>query len=185
MQYQIVGADEIVGEEYLDDGGYGDVDALLGAAPMSAGLRRIQAPRQPARRPATPVRSGGREYAVRTAQPTRAQVMVLGIQSVSTVLSLASENITIRPQVLFRGRRLLVPDAIASAFTIDDVKIGNQSQFAAPGSVPAAAFGEAVGDGDNLVMSTAQVSQDIVMSITNRSLAAVTFRGALFGDAVM
>lgn len=182
--YQIVGQDEIVGEDYLDDGGYGDVDALLGAAPrrgLASAVRRMAAPA---------VRQGrvaGRDFAVRPMSASRAQVMVLGIESSGTVAATASATITFRAQVLFRGRRLLVPDGIASAFTIDDIKIGNASQFAASGSVPAAAFGETVNSagGDNLVMQTAQVSQDIVMTITNRSAAAVQFRAALFGDAVL
>ncbi len=174
-RYQIVGADEIVGEDFLDDDGYGDVDALLGAAPRRAAMVRRS----------VPARAGGREFAVRTAAPTKARIMVLGIQSASTVAAAASEVITFRAQVLFRGRRLIVPDAIASLFTIDDIKIGNTSQFAASGAVPASAFGEAVaGTGDNLVMDTAQTSQDIVMTVTNRSLAATQFRAALFGDAV-
>lgn len=184
MALQIVGADEIVGYDELDDDG--DVEAMLGASPMSAALARLRRGASPAARRRTPVRVASREFAVQTAQPKNAQTMVLGIESNGQVAAGASAVITFRAQVLFRGRRLLIPDSIASAFTVDDIKIGNASQFAASGAVPASAFGESVnGAGtDNLVMGTAQVSQDIVMTVTNRSSAAVQFRAALFGDAV-
>lgn len=181
---QIVGADEIVGYDELEDDD--DVEGMLGASPASALARlRGRAVRSVAKK-RTPVRVASREFAVQTAQPKNAQTMVLGIESNGTVAAAASAVITFKAQVLFRGRRLLIPDAIAAAFTVDDIKIGNASQFAASGAVPASAFGESVnGAGtDNLVMGTAQVSQDIVMTVTNRSLAAVQFRAALFGDAV-
>lgn len=187
-EYMLVGADEIVGADALDDdddmevgGDYelvgaddDDVEGLLGAYPR----------RRRRRRRLRKAHAG--QLAVRKAEPNAAQEMVLGIQSASTVAAGASEVITFRPQVLFRGTRLIIPDAIAPFFTIDDIKIGNQSQFAASGAVPAAAFGESVNSSGrpNLVMKTAQVSQDIVMTITNRSGAAAQFRAALFGDAV-
>lgn len=170
--YEIIGADEIIGYDELDDNG--DVDALLGAAP-----RR---PQQQRGRQAAVQKPGGGAAVVRSLPPTTARKMVLGVNSASTVASAASETITVRSQVLFRPTRLLVPDSITPAFIITDIKIGNKSQFAGAYSVPAAAFGEAVDD--DLMMDTIQVSQDISIAITNVSLAAVQFRAVLFGDAV-
>lgn len=187
MPEYIVGADEIVGDDGYDDDG--DVEGLLGALPLARLVKNRGLARRPGgfaqrvQRASAPPRNA---VVVQTAEPRNAQEMVLGIQSASTVAAGASEVITFRPQVLFRATRLIVPDIIAPYFTIDDIKIGNASQFAASGAVPASAFGEAVNASGkpNLVMKTAQVSQDIVMTVTNRSGAAAQFRAALFGDSV-
>jgi len=115
--------------------------------------------------------------------PTRAREYPLGFVSAAAVPAGGFARITTRPQVPFRLDRLVVPSDLAGLFTIDDVKVGKNSQFAAEGSVPARIFQEnAVGvclKGD-----TAQVSMDVTLSVTNISGAAAFFRAAIIGPAV-
>ena len=55
---------------------------------------------------------------------------------------------------------------------INDLKVGNRSQFVSSGPIPAQAFTEA-GVGITLRMDTAQESQDIVISVQNIAVAVV------------
>ena len=86
-------------------------------------------------------------------------------------------------QVLFRGRRLIIPSKIASNVLINDLRVGKNSQFPSSGPVPGRAFVES-SVGVDLAMDTAQVSQTISLNVTNTSLASLTFNAALLGDAM-
>lgn len=115
--------------------------------------------------------------------PSKSREYPLGFVSAAPIAAGGSARITTRPQVPFRLDRLTVPSDIAGLFTIDDVKVGKNSQFAAEGAVPARIFQEnAVGvclKGD-----TAQISMDVTISVTNISGASATFRAAVIGPAV-
>lgn len=95
----------------------------------------------------------------------------------------ASANVTATTQVLFRGRRLIIPSRIASSVLIDDFKVGKNSQFPSSGPVPGRAFTESA-VGVDLALDTAQVAQSITLAVTNTSLAAINFNAALLGDAM-
>lgn len=115
-------------------------------------------------------------------QPNKSRIFPLGFQSDGTVAAGGSVTIVSRPQVLFRGERLVLASDIAGSFTIDDVKVGKDSQFVAEGPIPGRVLQEnAVGVGFQL--DTAQISQDISIAITNISGAPATFRAALIGTA--
>jgi hypothetical protein len=101
-------------------------------------------------------------------------------------------NVTSRPQVLFRGERLVIPDSPAypgqvnatqaDSFLINDIKIGNKSQLVEATSLPARAFAEnAVGV--RLSLDTASIAQDVVIAVSNVDITAATFRAVLFGTS--
>jgi hypothetical protein len=114
---------------------------------------------------------------------TKSREYPLGFTSAAAVAAGASSRIIQRPQVPFRIDRLVIPSDLAGLFVIDDVKVGKNSQFAAEGAVPARIFQEnAVGV--TLKGDTAQVSMDVVISVTNISGAASFFRAAVIGPAV-
>ncbi len=115
--------------------------------------------------------------------PTKAREYPLGFASADTIAAGASSRITTRPQVPFRLDRLVVPSDIAGLFTIDDVKVGKNSQFAAEGAVPARVFQEN-SVGVCLKGDTAQISMDITLNVTNISGGASRFRAAVIGPAV-
>lgn len=117
---------------------------------------------------------------VRDDPPTNARRFPLGFESTAPIAAGASATITSRPQVLFKGQRLVVPSDIAGNFTLDDLKVGKDSQFVADGSLPCRVLQE------NATMvefdlDTAQISQDVTLIITNIGGAPVTFRAALWG----
>jgi hypothetical protein len=120
--------------------------------------------------------------ALKETQPTKARIFPLGFESNGSILAGNSATITSRPQVLFRGERLVVPSDIAGDFTVDDVKVGKDSQFVAEGSIPARVLQENAVD-VLFQLDTAQISQDITISVTNISGAPRTFRAALIGSA--
>ncbi len=95
----------------------------------------------------------------------------------------ATENVVTFPQIPFRGERLLVPSDICGLFSIDDIKVGKNSQLVASGPLPARCFSE-VSVGVGLHLDTAQVSQQITLVVRNISGQAATFRAMLIGRAV-
>jgi hypothetical protein len=95
----------------------------------------------------------------------------------------ASTNVTANTQVLFRGRRLIVPSRIADNVLINDFKVGKNSQFPSANPVPGRAFMETA-VGVDLALDTAQVAQSITLDVENTSLAAMNFNAALLGDAM-
>lgn len=202
--------DEFVGDDFdfVGDDYAGEDFVLAGYDEVGAPVYRRKAPRRaPMRRPMQrPMRGPGGMVARRPAAPspmqmalaerralagaildkrgpTKAREYPLGFASAAAVAAGASARITTRPQVPFRIDRLVVPSDIAGLFTIDDVKVGKNSQFAAEGAVPARIFQEN-GVGVTLKGDTAQVSMDVTISVTNISGAAATFRAAIIGPAV-
>lgn len=119
---------------------------------------------------------------LREEQPTHSRVFPLGFESAASILAGASATITSRPQVIFKGQRLVVPSDVAGSFVLDDVKVGKDSQFVAEGSIPARVLQENAVD-VAFELDTAQISQDISISVTNIGGAPAVFRAALIGQA--
>lgn len=193
--------DEFAGDDFAGDDYSGD-DILAGALPKRRPMpMRKPMGRLPARRPMMNP-AAARKLAAQAAlsnaiaerramagallkerQPTKSREYPLGFVSAAAVAAGASARITTRPQVPFRIDRLVVPSDLAGLFTIDDVKVGKNSQFAAEGAVPARIFQEN-GVGVCLKGDTAQISMDVTLSVTNISGAASFFRAAIIGPAV-
>lgn len=119
---------------------------------------------------------------LRESQPTKSRVFPLGFESATTIAAGLSASITSRPQVIFKGQRLVVPSDVAGTFVLDDVKVGKDSQFVAEGSIPARVLQENAVD-VAFELDTAQISQDITLSVTNIGGAPAVFRAALIGQA--
>ncbi len=145
---EIVGADEIIGqEEYddyddYDDDDYDEVEALLGQLPRRRrarprrGPKRYRSPYSRARGIAAAVKSVEGSTLVRQSAPTKSRALVIGFTQLG-IAATASATVTQRPQVLFRPQRIVVPGSLAPSFTVDDVRVGNKSQFISAGAVPA------------------------------------------------
>lgn len=117
---------------------------------------------------------------VREKKPTKARRFPIGFTSDGVIPAGGSAVIVTRPQVLFKGERLVVPSDIAGDFVIDDIKVGKNSMFAAESSLPARCMQE---DAIDVAMhlNTAQISQDVSLAVTNISGADRTFRAMLMG----
>lgn len=179
----IIGAEDIIGADLaIGDGGFSDLDTLFaGSGPMivtgaeaqALGVNRAQLMSELA---------GRNSAAVVRRQPTKAREYPLGFPT-TTVANGASASISAQPQVPFRGRRLIVPSDIAGSFLIDDLKIGKNSMFPSSNPVPARCFTE-LGVGVDLNLDTAQISQLVVLSVSNTSGAPADFNAAIIGTAV-
>lgn len=116
-------------------------------------------------------------------EPTHARVFPMGFESPEAIASGDSVLIVARPQVIFRPEYLRVPSDIAGDFAIDDIKVGKDSQFVAPGPIPARLLQENA-IGSRMQMDTAQISQEITVGVTNRSGADRVFSAGMWGNAV-
>jgi len=92
-------------------------------------------------------------------------------------------DIVSRPQICFRGERLVIPSTIAQHFSIIDIKVGNRSQLANSTALPAMTFCENA-IGVRLALDTAVVAQDIALVVENDSRDEQTFTAALIGTAI-
>lgn len=120
---------------------------------------------------------------VQREQPTKAREFPLGFESPTPVAAGGTLSITSRPQIPFRGERLVVPSDIAGSFSILDLRVGKNSQFVSSGAVPARTFQEN-SVGIRLQLDTAQVSQDVTLNVQNIGGADQVFRAAIVGAAV-
>lgn len=159
-----IGVDELLGDDIIGE------DEIVGAAPTRL-ARLAPGPGYP------------QGQVLRTRAPTKGREYVMGFDSVVAVAAGAAAIITTRPQVIFRPDRLVVPASIAASFLINDLRVGKNSQFVAATAVPAEAFTQGA-FGVRLKLDTAQVSQDIILNVTNTSGGALRFTAALIGPAV-
>jgi hypothetical protein len=114
---------------------------------------------------------------------TKARVYPLGF-GITTIKAGATQVIPVVCQVPFRGNRLTIPSDIAGAVVINDIKVGQASQFAAGGAVPGRAYTE-FATYSELNLDTAQIGQTIFLSITNTSSADIEFTAELKGTVVL
>jgi len=96
----------------------------------------------------------------------------------------AVHEVISRPQVCFRGERLLIPAKIARYFDIMDLKVGRNSQLVNSTRLPAEMF-EKNAVGMRMKWETASVAQDITICVFNRSKYKRTFRASLVGTAAL
>jgi hypothetical protein len=120
---------------------------------------------------------------LRDVPPTSSRIFPLGFVSSGLIAPGDTAIIISRPQVIFRGERLSVPSDVAGDFTIDDVKVGKDSQFCAEGPIPARCLQENAW-GIQFQLDTAQISQNLQLTVTNISGTSRTFRAMLLGSVV-
>jgi hypothetical protein len=180
----IMGLDDLLGEDIIGD------DYLVGA-PVRRRRRRLRqarphataaASRKAILRRAMLAKRLRHAPLVHTRGPTKSRVQPLGFSREAVA---PGDTVVIigRPQVLFRGRRLLVGSSIAANFTIEDIKVGRNSQLVGTGPQPAEAFRDTA-TGDNISLDTCPPGVDITITVRNIGGAASDFRATLFGDVV-
>lgn len=114
--------------------------------------------------------------------PTRQRDFPIGFTRLSVPPGDPIE-IEVKPQVLFKGKRLAVGHTNARAFVIIDIKVGKNSQLAATGEMGAEAF-SALAVGTQMELDTAAPGITITLRLRNISGAAEHFFAVLYG-AVM
>ena len=97
--------------------------------------------------------------------PHRADRITLPMSSGVAIFPNTSAQITSRPQaVAFRPERIII-GGTPSSWIVNDVKVGNRSQFAQSGDVPGEMFAATTIDGF-VSMETVQTAMDFVMVVT-------------------
>lgn len=167
-----------IGDEFVGD----DVDEILGQYMEIGAKRKAMVRQHPGLAAAIAQKRAKDGMLLKDVVPTKPRQYAMPLDSVATIASLATANVTTRPQVLFRAERLVI-DQNANSWLINDLRVGKNSQFVATGSQPGAAYA-ATAFGVRLKCDTAQISQDITLNVTNNSGGALRFVASLFGDAV-
>ena len=163
---QLVGLDQLVGVDAAI------VPAVLGMVPVPAQNRGISMAVSPP--PAMPgmvpqASRGPRQFAVG-----------FGPTPVNGNTTLTQQR---RPELIFRPDRLVVPATVGPNFSIQDLKVGKNSQFVDPNPVPAEAFAE---NAVNVAMSldTCNVGQSVTIVALNTTANQATFKAILFGLSI-
>lgn len=167
----IVGAENIFGTDYGSYRGYPIVgaDSATEQANQAAFVRQLAARNASAVMPRPVTKS--REYPI-------------GFPTTTIASNTTNNAISIQPQVPFRGRRVIIPSDIAGAVLINDIKVGKNSMLASTsGPLPGRMFSE-FAVGVDLNLDTAQISQQVTLSVSNISLASLTFNAGMIGTAV-
>lgn len=183
----------MAGDEDDDDDDVGD-EALVGAIARKSGLKLT--PRlkgllsgalkkktmklKRAKAVARLAMRRGKPIGVRPRPLATSGEIPFGFFSAAEVAADATEVITLQPSVIFRPKRLLIPQSIAPAFTLRRIQIGQREQLINGNAVPCEAFSEeSVNQGWKL--PTIQIAQPMKMEFTNISGSAVTLRGCWLG----
>lgn len=95
----------------------------------------------------------------------------------------AQTGIEQKPQVVFRGERLAVPASIVGDFDIADIKVGKDSQLAAPGNMPSECFSN-LSVGVRMELDTAEPGITITLFIQNNANEPQDFKSILYGTVL-
>ena len=140
----------------------------------STGVRRTRAAVSRAARPA-----------VRESAPKNAETALLGFQRDATkggvIAAGTSAQVVAEPQRAFKPEALIIDDSIAPDFLINEIKIGTRTLFVNSNGVPASMFRADGVLGRLLLNKTGQVSQQLVIDVTNISTSARPFYAAMVG----
>lgn len=98
----------------------------------------------------------------------------------TAVAAATSVQVPSAPQNLYRPERLVIPSDIAFDSGVADIKVGNQSQLVQSVEVPGALFSE-VAINTGVTFDTAEVGNQVSVTIRNKSAAAFEFTAGLVG----
>jgi len=176
-------------------GAYGGY--LMGADPAAGPLAGPPMPMPPPPPPA-PAHHGHhgygippRNWLVEQAGPDRAQREVLPMSTGVPILPTQSAQITGRPQApAWRCERFVISNAGtaggAADWIVNDIKIGNRSQFVQSGDVPGDMFATNAID-TYVSFETAQTAMDVVVVVTYIGMneSGVPFYASMVGTAAL
>jgi hypothetical protein len=92
-------------------------------------------------------------------------------------------NIPSNPQTLFLPETFVIPASIAPSFTVQDIKVGNVSQFPTTGDVPGEMFAQNAFN-NGIRLDTVNPAINLSVAVTNITGGSLTFRGGFYGTLV-
>ncbi len=113
---------------------------------------------------------------------TKSRDFPIGFTSYDVPANTVAE-IEVKPQVLFKGKRLAVANSIAKAFVIIDIKVGTAAQLAATGDMSAEAF-TALAVDTKMEFDTAAPGTTITIRVRNISSQSEHFLAVLYGSVM-
>jgi len=154
-----------------------DAMAVLGAALRARGAKGKQLLAR-----AIASRKLGSSQIMAPRKPTSSGVQPIGFFQ-AAVAAGTQAVITTQPQTWFKPMRLVVPGSIAPFFTIDNLIIGNKSQFPSPVPLPAETF---IPEAQAVVMEldTVNPALNLTTVCTNISGVPQNFRATFVGKEV-
>jgi hypothetical protein len=182
------GTAEIVGDDEYGEDFEGEEDLLhalsIGAArhAQRGHHRKATAMQRAARKLAMYRKIDPGAVAVKQRELSKRRRFPLGFQP-TTVAPGATSSIPAAPQDMFRPERLVIPSDTAFDFGIQDVKVGNTSQLVSGGEVPAAMFTEVSID-THVHFKTAEIGNQLSVSVRNKTAAAIEFSAGVVGTVV-
>ena len=116
--------------------------------------------------------------------PTHTREFPIGFTLGSPIPANTTQQVEQKPQVLFRGERLAVPNSIVLNFQVADIKVGKNSQLASPGNMPAECFSN-VSVGVRMQLDTAEPGITITLFMFNSDPNnAHPFSSVLYGTVI-
>jgi len=194
---EILGLDEILGETLgLEDLSGEDAAAILGellglddetsgesaAAILGAALRPGGGAARKLLAKTVQARKLGSSQIMMPKGPSSAGVQAIGFFQAGVAPG-TQAIITTQPQTWFKPMRLVVPGSIAPFFTIDNLIIGNKSQFPSPVPLPAETF---IPEAQAVVMSLDTVNPALNLTVVATNISGVpqNFRATFVGKEV-
>lgn len=124
----------------------------------------------------------GQPMVVRQIEPDRKLKLPAGFAALA-VAAAASAPITVRPQCLFRADELVIPELFGANFVITELSIGQTRLIVGGAPVSALGFSEKSLRPLKLDWPTNQITQEILMVVTNITAAAHDLYGMFYGRA--
>ncbi len=184
-ELEILGAQLLLGGED-DVMGADDVEDLLGAYDIGKRRRgggRGRSSQGQALANAIAAKKARSGALVSSVQPNRSNRIILPMTSSGNIT--ASAAVTARPQSMAYRPEKIIVGGTTTSWLIDDIKVGNRSQFSQAGSIPAEAFASNA-LGNEVAFETVQTAMDFVMQVTYLGVATAgeQFRSVVFGTSV-
>lgn len=198
---EILGLDEILGDDISGEDAAAILGELLGedvsgddtsgedaAAILGAALNAKSRAGKNALRKAITARTLGSAQILSPRKPASSGVQALGFVSgapgAATAVNPGQQVlITTQPQTWFKPMRLVIPGSIAPFFTVDNIIVGNKSQFPSPIPLPGETF---IPEAEAVVLDLATVDPaiNLTLAVTNISGVALLFRATFVGKQV-
>lgn len=194
---EILGAEDLSGEEAAailgellegEDISGEDLAGEEAAAILGAALRAKGRSGKAALAKAITARKLGSSQILNPRKPSSSGVQAVGFFSgfpgpAAAVAAATQATIITQPQTWFKPMRLVIPGSIAPFFTVDNIIIGNKSQFPSAAPLPAETF---IPEAEAVVLDLATVDPaiNLTLVVTNTSGVPQMFRATFVGKQV-
>lgn len=102
----------------------------------------------------------------------------------TTVAAATTVTVTAFPQRKFRTERFLFAGSVAANFTVDELKVGQESMLVQTGNIPAELFSQ-LGVGVALQGYIARPGVTVSLTVTNTSAGPLAVAAAIIGPALV